>query len=568
MIFSKDILFLHVPKAGGMSITSFLLDALPPPVYYTRPEVDEPFARRSGIVQILGGRHQTLPEAVGELRRYGFSLGDFPLIVAVLRNPYDLEVSRYHYLRAGHPWDYGPNQRLAMTRDFTTFAVKNSLSERNAPKALENYFQSSGEILANLRILRFESLEPDIRNALRSIGIEAEGHFPWRNKSRHGDYASYYTKQAEAAVYRRYRWVFDAGFYERMTEFPEPTVESKTRPPFTAPLAGPVRQEGRADGLSPDCWVDGSLRVRLALADFVSEVILEGVLPKDDSGMDVTLSLRIDGQEAAASFPAGTSVSWTVPCVLEPTDHPELELRSSRTWCPQGTGESQDSRDLAIMLKRIAFVPTARVMKRNWDKRAREHSARRSNGGATEYSERGRVETEEQITSDLEAICMGVDPRAMTVLEIGCGPGSRTAHLADIFGDVRAIDVSAEMIALARENLADHDNVRLYETNGIDLSPFEDELFDFCFASGVFHQLPMPGIAINYLRGVHRTLRSGRLFKFQHGFDRAEMLELADSIGFEVKKTRRISLSREIRELRGRVEDAGTRQSWHWWIRK
>jgi SAM-dependent methyltransferase len=301
--------------------------------------------------------------------------------------------------------------------------------------------------------------------------------------------------------------------------------------------------------------------------EFVSEVTLEGLLPNGGSGEEVTLSLTVGGQEAAATFPAGESVSWTIPCVLQPNERPELKLRPSATWCPKNAGVSEDSRDLAIMLKRVAFVPTARVMKRNWDQRARENPGYHPNGDdKSEYFETGRVQTEKEIVSDLDTISAGTDPKEMTVLEIGCGPGRMTTHLADIFGDVRAIDVSPEMIALARENLAHHDNVWLYETNGVDLSPFEDEFFDFCFASGVFHRVPIRGIVINYIRGVHRTLRSGRLFKFEVqgvptgvsnawaelGFEEQEMLELADSIGFEVQKT----------------EGAGTQHFWHWWIRK
>jgi len=39
---------------------------------------------------------------------------------------------------------------------------------------------------------------------------------PRINQSRRGDYRSYYTPQAEEAVYGRYRWVFDEGFYPRL----------------------------------------------------------------------------------------------------------------------------------------------------------------------------------------------------------------------------------------------------------------------------------------------------------------------------------------------------------------
>ncbi len=578
MIFTKDLLFLHVPKTGGMSASTYLLEILPPPVYYTRPELDEAFARRQGIVQMLGGRHESLPEAADLLPRYGFSLSDFKLILAVLRNPYDLEVSRYHYLRAGHPWDYGPNQRLALTRDFTAFAVNSSVGDRNAPRALEHYFHSHGEIPSNLKIARFESLETDVKDALASIGIESDAEFPWKNRSRHDEYLSYYTKEAEEAIYQKYKWVFDAGFYERLTQWQEPEDGGKPEPDYTVPLVGPVRQDGKAAGFAPDCWVAGrGLRVTVTADEFISELTLEGKLPEVGDAKETTLFLTVGGQEAVATFPIG-DMSWTIPCILHPRDKPELRLKSSNTWRPSNDGTSQDARSLAILLKRVAFVPTTRVMKRQWDERARQNLAAhavpvRSGSGSgsgsewdeDEYFEAGRIETQEQITSDLETICADCDPEEMTVLEIGCGPGRMTRYLAEIFGDVRAVDVSPEMIELAKINLADKDNVRLYETNGIDLGPFKSQLFDFSYCSGVFHHLPLRAIIIAYLRAVHRTLKIGRIFKFEVegsstpaaeedgglGFSEDELLEIADKVGFAVLK----------------MEGQETQHFWNWWIR-
>jgi SAM-dependent methyltransferase len=572
MIFTKDLLFLHVPKTGGMSVSTYLLEILPPPIYYTRPDLDEEFARRQGIVQMLGGRHESLPEAADQLPRYGFSVSDFKLILAVMRNPYDLEVSRYHYLRAGHPWDYGPNQRLALTRDFTAFAVNSKVGERNAPRALEHYFHWHGEIPPNMTIARFEHLEEDVKQALASIGIEDGGEFPWKNRSRHDEYLSYYTKEAEEAVYQKYKWVFDAGLYERLTEWKAPEETGPSDPEFTVPFVGPVRQEGKAAGFAPDCWVAArGLRVTVTADEFISELTLEGKLPNVGDAKETTLYLTVGGQETAATFPTG-DMSWTIPCILHPRDRPEIRLKSSDAWRPSKEG-LDDERALAILLKRVAFVPTTRVMKRQWDERAREKMPTRalavgSGSGADwedEYFEAGRIEAQEQIASDLETICQGTDPEEMSMLEIGCGAGKMTRCLADIFGYVHAVDVSAEMTALAKPNLADKDNVRVHETNGIDLGPFQGQQFDFTYCSGVFHHVPLRAIIIAYFRAVHRTLKIGRVFKFEVegsstpvtddeglGFTEEEMLEIADKLGYSVL----------------RMEGQGTHHFWNWWMRR
>jgi SAM-dependent methyltransferase len=576
MIFSKDILFLHVPKTGGMSVTSYLLDLLPPPVYYVRPpDLREDFARRNGVVPIVGPRHGSLADAADLAREQGLALSDFKLLIAVLRNPYSLDVSLYHYLRTGHPWDEGPNQRLALTRDFATFAASSSFSGDIASplqshRPLESYFYWEGEFPANLTIARFESLEADVKDALSSAGIATDLKFPWKNKSRHEDFSAYYTKEAEEAVYRKYKWVFDAGFYERMPELADDRDGKKRpAPAFTLPIVGPVRQEGRASGFSPDCWVDRRLESTLVADELISQVTLEGRLPNIPHTSEVTLSLTIDGQETAASFPTGQPFSWTVPCAVTPNGHTELTLDSSATRHPGK--EASDDRELALMFKRIVFVPTTRLMKREWDTRARENAMHyvapaRTDWDEHEFFESGRRDTEEQVISDLETICAGDDPKRMRVLEIGCGVGRMTTHLADVFGFVRGVDVSGEMIARARANLVDRNNVLVFETRGVGLALLADARFDFCFSFRTFQRIPVRGAVVNYFREVHRTLKPGRLFKFQVqgvppalpdtwegvGFTEQEMLELADSIGFDVLK----------------MEGQGTEYFWNWWIRK
>jgi SAM-dependent methyltransferase len=574
VIFTKDILFLHVPKTGGMSVSSYLLEVLPAPVYYVRPaHAREDFAEREGVVRVAGGRHQSLPAAAEFLRDYGLELADFRLILAVLRNPYSLEVSRYHYLRQGHPQDGGPNQRLALTRDFTTFAAKSSFKADRDSRPLENYLYLEGKLPPNLTIARFENLEADVKGALSSIGIEDGGSLPWRNVSRHGDFASYYTKEAEEAVYRKYGWVFEAGFYERM---PQLGRDAKgQRPPgravYTLPIVGPVRQREEASGFHADCWVARTLRCTLVPDELISEVILEGRVPRIPDARDVTLTFSVDGEETAAMFRSGQRFSWTVPCTLVPGAETELTLKSSAIRRPEAARDSRDGRDLALRLDRITFLTTERLMKRDWDRRAVENAMHyvnpaRSQWDTDAFFESGRRDTEEHVVRDLEAICRGRDPKSMRALEIGCGVGRMTKYLAEVFGEVRGIDVSREMMLRARANLADRANVLVFEAPGADLGHFIDHRFDFCFSFRTFQRIPTREAVVSYFREVHRTLKPGRLFKFQVqgvspavpdtwdgvGFSEDELRELADTIGFEVV----------------RMEGSGTEHFWNWWARK
>ncbi len=214
MIFCEKLLFLHVPKAAGSSLAQVLLDRLPRPTYYSHPDssLADP---DNGIVHVPGGSHENLAEAKEIVAEYGFDLEKIPVILGVVRNPYAMEVSRYAYLRTANPYDIGYNQALALTSDFETFAVK-SKPHGWLKRPIESYFTLDGEIPPNMHILRLEHLLEDLNPALEAAGLPRVENLPRANTSEHADFRGYYTVRSEQAVFERYRWLFDQGFYDRL----------------------------------------------------------------------------------------------------------------------------------------------------------------------------------------------------------------------------------------------------------------------------------------------------------------------------------------------------------------
>jgi SAM-dependent methyltransferase len=160
-----------------------------------------------------------------------------------------------------------------------------------------------------------------------------------------------------------------------------------------------------------------------------------------------------------------------------------------------------------------------RKMRVDWDKRARENArhyilSEREHWSDEEFFRLGWQAVEEEILNDMTNICQGKDPKRMNVLEIGCGAGRVTSALAEVFGEVHGVDVSGEMIELARRSLAGKPNIHLHQNNGMDLAGLPDAQFDFAFSTLVFQHIPSKEIIENYLREVHRVLRPGALFKF------------------------------------------------------
>jgi SAM-dependent methyltransferase len=93
-------------------------------------------------------------------------------------------------------------------------------------------------------------------------------------------------------------------------------------------------------------------------------------------------------------------------------------------------------------------------------------------------------------------------------LEIGCGVGRNTVHLARHFAHVDGVDVSPTMVNSARQR-GMAPNVRLHALSGRDLAPLPDASYDLVFSHLVFQHIAAEADVASYLRESARVLRSG-----------------------------------------------------------
>jgi ubiquinone/menaquinone biosynthesis C-methylase UbiE len=159
-------------------------------------------------------------------------------------------------------------------------------------------------------------------------------------------------------------------------------------------------------------------------------------------------------------------------------------------------------------------------MRQDWDARAKENAkyyvqTAKEDWSDEEFYASGEQTVREEILTDMINICQGKEPKQMKVLEIGCGAGRVTRALANLFGEVHAVDVSGEMVAQAKAGLRHHANAHVYQNNGTDLTVLPEGPYDFAFSSIVFQHIPSREVIENYVREVSRLLRPGALFKFQ-----------------------------------------------------
>jgi len=101
------------------------------------------------------------------------------------------------------------------------------------------------------------------------------------------------------------------------------------------------------------------------------------------------------------------------------------------------------------------------------------------------------------------------------VLELGCGVGRIGHELAPHVGYWHGVDISANMIAQARERLKKFDNVGLSELTRTSLSEFPDASFDKAYCIAVFIHMDKEDFFL-YLRELNRVLKPGGRIFFDH----------------------------------------------------
>jgi ubiquinone/menaquinone biosynthesis C-methylase UbiE len=158
-------------------------------------------------------------------------------------------------------------------------------------------------------------------------------------------------------------------------------------------------------------------------------------------------------------------------------------------------------------------------MREDWNQRAREDAQYyvafgRKQQSTEEFFATG-ADVLRALREDFRRFPAGAGLGSMTALEIGCGPGRLMLPLSRDFGKIYGVDVSEEMVEIARRNLAAAPNAEPRAATGVDLADFGDESIDFCYSYAVFQHIPEREFVLSYLREAVRVLKPGGLLKLQ-----------------------------------------------------
>jgi cyclopropane fatty-acyl-phospholipid synthase-like methyltransferase len=129
------------------------------------------------------------------------------------------------------------------------------------------------------------------------------------------------------------------------------------------------------------------------------------------------------------------------------------------------------------------------------------------------------------------------------VLDIGCGIGRLLVALAPKIRSATGIDVSAEMVKVARRRCAPYGNITVIKGDGHGLTELRDESFELAIAVDSFPYLRQSGYALveRFFAEVARVLRRvGNFVILNYSYneddvaDAAEVRTLAEQNGFDV----------------------------------
>jgi ubiquinone/menaquinone biosynthesis C-methylase UbiE len=140
-------------------------------------------------------------------------------------------------------------------------------------------------------------------------------------------------------------------------------------------------------------------------------------------------------------------------------------------------------------------------------------------------------------------------PPYAVVADVGTGTGFVARGLVERANKVIGFDASPDMLAVARRNLAQFDNVEFREATG-DQLPVPDEMFDGVFANMYLHHAPDP---LATIKEMARVLKIGGVLcltdldTHDHEWQRTQMADLW--LGFERDDIRRWFAEAGLRDI-------------------
>ena len=208
------------------------------------------------------------------------------------------------------------------------------------------------------------------------------------------------------------------------------------------------------------------------------------------------------------------------------------------------------------------------VMRADWNRRAREDANYYVAFGSRDQDEDGFLATGREVVGSIEwelrRLPKDANRRAWRALEIGCGPGRLMKPLSRHFGEIHGVDVSDEMIGLARERLRGIPHAHVHLGTGAGLPQFADDSFDIVYTYAVYQHIPSRDVVLEYMRETCRVLKPGGIFRGQfNGLPMHPHLNTWIGVSFSADEIRAFTREQGLQLLA--LESTGTQYMWTTW---
>lgn len=186
-----------------------------------------------------------------------------------------------------------------------------------------------------------------------------------------------------------------------------------------------------------------------------------------------------------------------------------------------------------------------------WDARAREDAMhfvdsrlQYRGGDRDRFWQRG----DQDLTKLLDTVGVRIDS-GDRVVDIGCGVGRLSRAIAARASSVVGIDVSPEMVQLARSHNEHLQNAEFVVGDGESLDGISSYSADACISLVVFQHIPDPQVTLGYVREIGRVLKPGGWAVFQVSNDAAV-------------HSYRLTVGRRLRAVLGRAPKGMAKPNW------
>lgn len=240
-LYNKDFLFIHIPKTGGYSVKRWLLDVLPE---CRMPKLGGFDLAPEQIDARLPIGHIPLKDIERFTERPPDS---WKLIVGIVRNPYDQQLSQWLYWRdryarggrhfhdlvaASYPtltgflMDHRADFHLwyesvhgSIKQTYTLNQAYGFLGYQTFGGYYRYWLSVDGRLPENVRLVRLEEVDTVLPGVLRDFGIVDADELPAIPRenvtAHHHPTPTYYTPLGARIVEAKFAWTFDQRIYAR-----------------------------------------------------------------------------------------------------------------------------------------------------------------------------------------------------------------------------------------------------------------------------------------------------------------------------------------------------------------